>query len=121
MSSHRNTSWQLTAKKCGELAEFPAQAPGHEQREERIATQSELAPELTSEAPALATNASENKTMAQQRARITTLRRQRGRLKFHNWDSPHDLRKRGETGKVMILICDSPRSAHQYRLSLNYS
>jgi len=27
MSSHRNTSWPLTAEKCGELAEFLAQAP----------------------------------------------------------------------------------------------
>jgi len=117
MSSHRNTSWQLTAKKCGELAEFLAQAPGHEQREERIATQSELALELTSEAPVLATNASENKTMAQQRARITTLRRRRGRLKLHNWDSPHVLRRRGETGKATSLICDSPSPPIQSELT----
>jgi len=64
----------MTAKKCGELAEFLAQAPWDEQREGRIATQSELALELTSDAPVLATNTSENKTMAQQRTRIATLR-----------------------------------------------
>jgi len=74
MSSHCNTSWPLTAKKRGELAEFLAQAPWDEQREGRIATQSELA----GEAPALATNASENKTTTQQRAQITTLWRRRG-------------------------------------------
>jgi len=78
MSSHRNTSWPFMTKKCGELAEFLAQAPFDEQREGRIATQSELAPEQTGEAPALATNASENEPTAQQRARITTLGQRRG-------------------------------------------
>ena len=73
-----------TAEKCGELAEFRAQAPWDEQREGKTVTQSELAPEQTNEAPALATNASENKTTAQQRARIATVGRQRGRLKLHD-------------------------------------
>ena len=52
MSNHRNTLWQLTAKKCGELAEFLAQVPWDEQRQGRIATQSELALEQTGEVPA---------------------------------------------------------------------
>ena len=86
----------MTAKKCGEVAAFRAQAPWDEQREGKTVTQSELAPEQTNEAPALATNASENKITAQQRARIATLGRQRGRLKLHDWDSPHDLRRRGK-------------------------
>jgi len=98
----------MTAKKCGEVAAFRAQAPWDEQREGKTVTQSELAPEQTNEAPALATNASENKTTAQQRARIATLGRQRGRLKLHDWDSPHDLRRRGTTENATSLICDLP-------------
>jgi len=60
----------ITAKKCGEVAEFRAQAPWDEQRQGKTVTQSELAPKQNNEAPALATNASENKTIAQQRAQI---------------------------------------------------
>jgi len=74
----------ITAEKCGELAEFRAQAPWDEQREGKTVTQSELAPEQTNEAPALATNTSENKTTAQQRAGIATVGRQRGRPKLHD-------------------------------------
>jgi len=33
MSCHRSTSWPLTAKKCGELAEFWTQAPWDEMQQ----------------------------------------------------------------------------------------
>mmetsp|Transcript_79218 Transcript_79218/g.128367 ORF Transcript_79218/g.128367 Transcript_79218/m.128367 type:complete len:107 (-) Transcript_79218:255-575(-) len=38
MSSHHNTSCPLTAKKCGELAKFRAQAPWDKQREGKFPT-----------------------------------------------------------------------------------
>jgi len=48
MSSHRSTLWPLTAKKCGELVEFRAQAPWDEMhqhdKERDISTTRQAAP-----------------------------------------------------------------------------
>jgi len=94
MSSHRSTSWPLTAKKCGELAEFRAQAPWDEMQQHDTARDIN-----TSRQAAPGTKTSQNHNTARQtpgKTRATAQETHSTLLKSHNWQMVAARRRQGQ-------------------------